>query len=261
MAFRGKVALVTGAASGMGQLSAWKLAEAGATVACLDIDEAKLATTIARNPDRLKPYVCDVSDANRVTETIRTLEKDLGPLDRVTHAAGIMPTALALDMPIESIVRLMRVNYEGSVFVTRATLPQMKARGSGDLILFGSLAGHVLVPHMAAYCASKAAINTFAEVMIHENRGSGVRIMLVCPPMTNTPLIQQAVQTSNPRTVQIGIEQNRMADPKVIVEEIEKGIERGEEILYPLAEAKVLLRLRRFLPGLLWTIMHKAENS
>ena len=52
-----------------------------------------------------------------------------------------------------------------------------------------------------------------------------------------------------------------MADPKVIVEEIEKGIERGEEILYPLAEAKVLLRLRRFLPGLLWTIMHKAENS
>jgi NAD(P)-dependent dehydrogenase (short-subunit alcohol dehydrogenase family) len=261
MAFRGKVALVTGAASGMGQISAWRLAEAGALVACLDQDDAKLPTTTARNPDRLKPYVCDVSDANRVTETVRAIERDLGPIDRVTHAAGIMPAGHVLDMPIESIIRLMRVNYEGTVYVTRATLPQMKERRSGDLILFGSLAGHVLLTHLGAYSASKSAVNTLAEVMIHENRGSGVRIMLVCPPMANTPLIQQAVNTSNPRTIQIGIEQKRMADPVVIVEEIEKGIERGEEILYPLTEAKVLLRLRRFFPGLLWTIMHKAENS
>ncbi len=261
MAFHGKVALVTGAASGMGQISAWRLAEAGAQVACLDWDEAKLPTTIAKHPDKLHPYVCDVSNADGVNEAVAAIERDLGPIDRVTHAAGIMPAGHVVDQPLEDVIRLMRVNYEGTVHVLRATLPQMKQRRSGDLIMFGSLAGHVLLTHLGAYSASKSAVNTLAEVMIHENRGSGVRIMLVCPPMTKTPLIQQAVNTSNPRTIQIGIEQNRMADPNVIVDEIEKGIERGEEILYPLAEAKVLLRLRRFFPGLLWTIMHKAENS
>lgn len=261
MAFHGRVALVTGAASGMGRISARRLAEGGARVACVDLSEAGLAETVAHRPDLMKAYAADVSDRARVEETVRRVEDELGPIDRVTHAAGIMPTAPVLDMSPDAIVRLMRVNYEGTVYVTKATLPAMKARRSGDLILFGSLAGHVLVTHFGAYCASKAAVNALAEILIHENRGSGVRIMLVCPPMTNTPLIQQAVNGSNPRSVQIGIEQKRMADPEMIVDEIEKGIERGTEILYPSTEAKVLLGLRRLSPGLMWSIIERAEAS
>jgi len=172
-----------------------------------------------------------------------------------------MPTSLLAEADPEWIKRLMRVNYDGTVNVTMATLPAMLRRGSGDLIIYGSLAGHVLAPHLGAYGATKAAVNAFTEVLIRENAGSGVRILLVCPPMTDTPLIKQATGSSNPRSIQMGIEQGRMADPKKIVDAIERAIERGETILFPDRESKILFALRRFAPKLLWRMILKAEAS
>jgi short-subunit dehydrogenase len=119
----------------------------------------------------------------------------------------------------------------------------------------------VLAPHLGAYSATKAAVNAFTEVLIRENAGSGVRILLVCPPMTNTPLIVQATESSNPRSIQVGLEQGRMADPEVVVDAVEEAIERGQTILFPGREAKVLFLLRRLAPKLLWKIILKAEAS
>jgi NAD(P)-dependent dehydrogenase (short-subunit alcohol dehydrogenase family) len=260
VAFHGRVALVTGAGSGMGQLSAWRLADAGAQVAALDLDEAGLKTTAEGRPN-LHGHACDVSDAAQVRDVVRTVESELGPIDRVTHAAAIMPTSPLVEMPAEQILRLMRVNYDGTVNVAMATLPAMLQRRSGDLILFGSVAGHVLAPHFGAYAASKAAVSVFAEILIRENAGSGVRFLLVCPPAVNTPLLKQAQQTSNPRSLQLGIEQGRMADPQFVVDAVERALEKGREILLPGREAKVLMALRRFAPRLLWRLVLKAESS
>lgn len=260
MAFHGKVALVTGAASGMGQLSAWKLADAGAAVAAVDVNEEGLARTSAGRPN-VRGYRCDLANRDEVRATVERVRGDLGAIDRVTHAAAIMPASPVLSMPIDQIERVMRVNYEGTLHVTLTTLPEMVARRSGDLILYGSLAGEVPTPHLGAYNASKAAVNRFAEVLIHENRGSGVRILLVCPPMVDTPLLKQAQQGSNPRSIQIGIEQGRLAKPDVIVALAEEAIERGDEIVFPTREATVLHALRRFAPKLLWKLIDKAEAS
>lgn len=260
MAFHGKVALVTGAGSGMGQISAWRLADVGAQVAAVDINEEGLARTAAGR-DNVHVFPCDVTDPSQVEQVVARVREQLGPIDRVTHAAAIMPASPLIDMPVEKILKLMEVNYAGTVYVTMATLPAMLERRSGDLILFGSLAGHVATPHLGAYCATKAAINTFAEVLIYENRENPVRIMLVCPPMVNTPLLKQAQETSNPRSIQQGLQQGRVADPEFIVDEIEKGIEKGVKILFPGREAKILFALRRYTPGLLWKLILKAEYS
>lgn len=260
MAFHGKLALVTGAASGMGQLSAWRLADGGATVAAVDVDEDGLARTVAGRPS-VRGYRCDLANLEEVRATVARIRAELGAIDRVTHAAAIMPTAPLLEMPIEKIERVMRVNYEGTLHITMATLPEMVASRSGDLIFYGSLAGEVPTPHLGAYNASKAAVNRFAEVLIHENRGSGVRILLVCPPMVDTPLLKQAIEGSNPRSIQIGIEQGRLAKPDVIVRLAEEALERGDEIVFPTREAAVLHALRRFAPKLLWKLIEKAEAS
>ncbi len=260
MTFHGKVALVTGAGSGMGQISAWRLADAGAQVAALDVDEQGLAKT-AEGRDNVYVYPCDVTDHRQVERVVGEVSEKLGPIDRVTHAAAIMPASPLTEMPVEQILNLMNVNYAGTVYVTMATLPAMLKRRSGDLILFGSLAGHVATPHLGAYCATKAAINTFAEVLIYENRENPVRIMLVCPPMVNTPLLKQAQETSNPRSIQQGLQQGRVADPEFIVDEIEKNIEKGVKILFPGREAKILFALRRYAPRLLWKLILKAEYS
>jgi len=81
----------------------------------------------------------------------------------------------------------------------------------------------------------------------------------VCPPMVNPPLLEQARETSNPRSIRQGLEQGRVADPAFIVDEIEKAIEKGTKILFPGREARILFALRRFAPRLLWKLILKAE--
>lgn len=251
MAFSGKVALVTGGASGMGQLSALRLAEQGAQVAIVDMNDDNLAATAAKSPN-IHPFKCDVSDWQQVKEVVAKVEEQLGPIDRLTHCAAIMPTGRILDQPADVINRVMTINYTGTVHLTKAVLPLMRERGTGQIILYGSIAGYVLAPEMGAYNASKAATNAYAEVLIHENRGSGVQLMAVHPPMVKTPLINQALETRNIRE---SLEKDRMAAPEFIVDEVEKGMDKGVEILYPGVEAKMLTWLRRFSPALLWKII------
>jgi NAD(P)-dependent dehydrogenase (short-subunit alcohol dehydrogenase family) len=260
MAFHGTVALITGGGSGMGQIWAWRLADQGAHVAIVDVNEAGMAQT-ALGRRNIRCYPGDVSDLEQVTEVVKAVDTDLGALDRVIHAAAIMPTSPVIEDDPERIKRLMRINYDGTVHVMTTTLPAMLRRNRGDFICFGSVAVHALTPHLGAYCASKAAVHALIETLIWENRGSRVRIHLACPPMVRTPLIRQAQQTSNPRSIQQGLEKNLAADPHDIVEAIERAIERGRSISFPGAMAKGLYGMRRLSPRLLWNIILRAENA
>lgn len=108
---------------------------------------------------------------------------------------------------------------------------------------------------------SKAAVNCFAEVLIEENRGSGEHIMLVCPSLVDTPLLQQAIASSNPKAIRESIVNKRFASPDFIIDKVEQGLRRRTEILLPGAEAKLLARLRRFAPGMLWKIIHWSNRD
>ncbi len=246
-----KIAVVTGGASGMGRLTALRLAARGVKVAILDMNEEALASTAAES-DNLTAYRCDVSDLKQVREVIEQVEASIGPIDQLTHCAAIMPSGSLIDMPADLITKMMSINYNGTVHLTKVVLPLMQARKHGLIVIYGSIAGYVMAPELGAYNATKAATNAFAEVLIHENRGSGVHILAVNPPMVNTPLIDQAVQTKNIRESR---EKGRLASPDFIVDEVEKAIAKGKEFLYPGAEAKILTWLRRFFPGLLWRII------
>jgi NAD(P)-dependent dehydrogenase (short-subunit alcohol dehydrogenase family) len=260
MAFRGRVALVTGGGSGMGQICAWRLADAGAEVAVVDVNVPGMAKT-THGRSNIRAFPCDVTDYECVQQVVATVEAELGPIDRVTHAAGIMPTSPVMDDDLARMKKLMDVNYYGTLHMIHAALPQMLQRRLGDFIVFGSVAAYALTPHLGAYCATKAAVNALMEILIWENKDSGVRIHLTCPPMVNTPLIQQAVETSNPRSIQQGLERNIAADPNDIVDAIEKSIEKGQPISYPSAMAKGLYGMRRLAPKLLWSIILKSENA
>ncbi len=262
MAFAGKTALVTGAASGLGRLAALRFLAAGVAVAALDRDEQNLAT-LAEAPNvrgKLRTFPCDVSDFERVRAIVDEVEATLGPIDRVVHAAGIMPGAPLLDHDPERTKQIMRVNYEGTVNVTHATLPRMLSRGRGDFIVFGSVAGEALTPKLGAYCASKAAVNAYVEVLAHENRGKGVRIHLACPPMVDTPLLQQSLGTSGPKSLHTAVERKMLAKPDQVLDAIEAAIERGQTVSHPIAMAKWLHAMRRIAPGVLWRIIEGAER-
>jgi NADP-dependent 3-hydroxy acid dehydrogenase YdfG len=255
-----QVAVVSGGASGMGRIYALRMARAGVRVAVLDHSEAGL-TELANECGDITPYPCDVTDLERVKQTVEDIEQRLGPIDRLAHCAAIMPAGTLATQAVDSIHLLMSVNYGGTVNVVTTVLPGMQARNSGEIVVFGSLGGHVPVPECGAYCASKSAVNAFTEILIEENRGSDVHIMLVCPSLVNTPLLEQATDTGNPTSVRYSIEHKRFAQPDSIIDAIENGLKKRKAILYPNAEAKILAWLRRFSPGLMWKIIHASNKT
>jgi len=256
MAFCGKVALVAGAASGMGQLSAWRLAAEGVQIAALDVNEAGLARTTQRAP-MVHAFPCDVTDADAVAAVVKEVETQLGPLDRVVNAAAIAPTGRLLDEPVEEIRRVMDINYGGLVNITKATLPGMIERRSGDLIQFGSLAGWLPSPHFGAYSATKAAVVSFSETLFHECAGSGVRFTCVCPPVVDTPMIDRVETDGRPPP---GFADVRKLPPEVVLDAIEAALDDGRFLVFPGRGTPTLWRMRRVAPGLLWKQIARAQR-
>lgn len=257
MAFYGKVALVTGGASGMGRVAALRLANQGAKVAIVDVNDKTLSKT-SEESINIIPFKCDVSDLAQVEKMIVEVEASLGPIDRVTHCAAIMPGQTLKDMPAADITKMMAINYGGTVNMVKTVMPLMEQRGVGDIIMFGSMAGDVLTHNLGAYCASKSATNTFAEVLVHENKQTPLRILLVCPPMVNTPLVDQAV-AHGPGSIQGARETGRMASPESIVDAVEKALEKGKWVVRP-GEAGFMVLWRRLFPRLLWRVMAAANK-
>ncbi|TDH48361.1 SDR family oxidoreductase [Mycobacterium eburneum] len=254
MTFRGRVALVTGGGSGMGQLAALRLAGYGADVAIADVNETGMKETVRRGGDRITAYPCDVTDPEVVEDVVGRIEAGHGPIDRLVHAAGIMPAGNILDTPTEKLLAPTRINYFGTVHVTKAVLPAMVSRNRGDVVLFGSITGYAMSTNFAAYCASKAAVNTFAEVLIHENRHTKLRMVLACPSAVQTPLLDQAM-SGGPKAFVDTVVAGRAADPDVILDRIEKALERGTKVLVP-GEARPTWMLRRLSPSLMWRLVH-----
>jgi len=249
----GSIALVTGAGSGMGRLATRQLAEAGARIAALDVNEAGLTETARDLPD-VHPYPLDVTDEQGVAEVVRRIEGELGPVDRVMNAAAIMPTGLIADQDARLVNRIMEINYCGTVNVTMATLPGMLARGRGDLINFASIAGWLPAMHFGAYNASKFAVVAFTEVLYHENRNRGVRFACVCPPPVATPLLDQA--KSQPKV----LEGLPPIPPEKVLAAIERGLDRGRLMIYPDSTSAITQRLRRFFPNMMWRGAHRTEG-
>jgi NAD(P)-dependent dehydrogenase (short-subunit alcohol dehydrogenase family) len=255
MAFAGKVVLVTGGASGMGRLAAQRMADAGAQVAAVDVNEPGLLET-ARDRDAIRTWTLDVTDTQAVEDTVRAVEAGLGPIDRVYNAAAIMPTSLLLDQDTRDILRIMDVDYAGVVNVCKATLPGMLERGRGDMINFASIAGWSPTLHFGAYNAAKFAVVAFSEVLYHENRNRGVRFTIVCPPPVATPLLDQA--KSEPKILkEKGLEP---IPPEAVLDAIERDLERGRLFCFPNRRTHAAQVLRRFFPNLVWAGVHRIEG-
>ncbi len=253
MSFQGQVVFVTGGGSGMGRLAAQRMAEAGARVAAVDVDEAGLAET-ARGHESIETWRLDVTDGQAVLDTVKTVEDRLGPIDRVYNAAAIMPTGLLMEQDTETILRIMEVDYNGVVHVAKAILPGMLERGRGDLINFASIAGWGPTMHFGAYNAAKFAVVAFSEVLYHENLGKGVRIIAVCPPPVDTPLLAQA--TSKPKVLEMG----KPITPAAVLDAVERDLDKGKPFCFPNTQTKIAQVMRRWMPGLVWSWVHRVEG-
>ena len=129
--------------------------------------------------------------ARAVEAVVARVTDEVGAPERLVNAAAIAPTGPLLSQPMDEVRRLVEVNYLGLVAMTKAVVPAMVSRGRGQVVQFASLAGWLPAPHFGAYAATKFAVVAFTETLAHEVAGTGVRVLCVCPPIVETPLLDQ----------------------------------------------------------------------
>lgn len=222
--FTGKVALVTGAASGMGAATAREFSAAGAQVVIVDRN-AELATQVANEINAGGPVIGDVSDSTFCNQAVATAIERHGRLDVMVNAAGIIVRADALNTSDEQWQRLMDINVNGVFYMCRAALAQMKKQGSGAIVNFGSIWGGVGAAGVTAYCASKGAVHQMTRAMAMDHAKDNIRINAICPGEVNTPMLSS--ERSGPVTPEImqqladSVPTGRLAEPveiaKVVV--------------------------------------------
>ncbi len=255
MATSDEAILITGGGSGMGQLAARNFAEAGYQVAAVDVNEKGLLET-AENHQNIRTFNADVTSYDAIANVVDETETKLGPIRQVYNAAAIMPLGKVIDQDVDVFHKVMDINYNGVVNVTKATLPKLLERNEGELINFASIAGWLPTVYMAAYDASKFAVVAFTEVLYHEHRDSKVKIRCVCPPPVKTPLLNQARDTVWPKV----FDQGEHIEAQDVLDAIETSLTADELFVFPGKQTKLVWRLRRWLPDRLWKNVHKAEG-
>lgn len=188
MDFTGKVALVTGAASGMGAATAREFSAAGAKVLIVDRN-AELAVQVSSEISADSPLVGDISDSEFCNEAVATAVKRYGRLDILVNAAGIIVRADGPGTTDEQWQRIMDVNVNGVFYMSRAAVDVMKGQGAGTIVNFGSIWGEVGAAGVMAYCASKGAVHQITRAMALDHVKEGIRINAVCPGEVNTPML------------------------------------------------------------------------
>jgi NAD(P)-dependent dehydrogenase (short-subunit alcohol dehydrogenase family) len=188
--FTDKVAVVTGAGSGLGHATAVRLASEGAAVACLDMNlEAAQATAdeIGKAGHTARAYRVDVSDPTSVKSAVAAAAKDLGRPALLVNCAGIGKFAHSHEMPYEDWARIIAVNLTGTFLMSQAVLPHL-LEGGGNIVNIASNAALMGQPYSAAYCASKGGVVQLTKALADEYLHRGVRVNVVAPGGINTPL-------------------------------------------------------------------------
>ncbi len=252
----GKTVYITGAGSGMGLLAGKMLAGIGANIVTLDRrpNDAALREieSARRSPEqRVARYKVDVSDREMVIRTVGTAIAEAAAPDVLINMAGIGATAEFVDMGFETFDRVIKINLYGTRNIVEAVLPSMLARGSGKIVLVGSMGGIIPVYGYTAYGSSKFAVVGLAQCLRYELKPRGISVACFCPGEVETPGLATERKTQHPASAA----QKKIGGTMPVeaaVRGLVKGIEHDEAMIIPGWKVKFTYWMHRITPDRLW---------
>jgi NAD(P)-dependent dehydrogenase (short-subunit alcohol dehydrogenase family) len=193
-----KVAMVTGGSSGIGRAAALRLAQAGASLAILDINQSGGRTTvqeIEKIGAEARFYSCDVSSDSDCQKTVELVHQEFGRLDILLNNAGIIWRKAIVETSEDEWDALLDVNLKGVFLLSRRVIPEMVKSGGGSIINTGSGWGLEGGDKAAAYCAAKGGVVNLTRAMAIDYGKDGIRVNCVCPGDIDTEMLnEEAVQ-------------------------------------------------------------------
>lgn len=191
---KGKVALITGGGRGIGRATAIALAKEGVHVGLVgrtleNLENVK--SELAEYDVKVSVQTANVADLNEITTAVEAIRSDLGPIDILLNNAGISKFGKFMELTPEEWTNIVNVNVNGVYYTTRAVLPEMIERQSGDIINISSTAGQKGGPVTSAYSASKAAVIGLSESLMMEVRKENIRVATLTPSTVATDMAKE----------------------------------------------------------------------
>ncbi|MDD2546641.1 MAG: SDR family NAD(P)-dependent oxidoreductase [Burkholderiaceae bacterium] len=251
--FADQIALVTGAASGIGRALAWALARRGAEVVLADLHaEAAeaVAAAIRQAGGRAQAHALDVRDTAAVAAFVAGIAADKGRLDYLFNNAGIAVLGEWRDFAASDWQRILAVNLDGVMAGTAAAYAVMLRQGSGHIVNTASLAGLVPSPGLVAYAASKHAVVGLSTSLRAEAAQYGIRVSVVCPGFIDTPLFDSPALGLPPNNRFKARAQRIALAPEACAERVLAGVARNRAVIPVTDHAWLAWGLVRWAPGL-----------
>ncbi len=256
--FKDKVAVITGASSGIGQAIAIEFAKQGTHVVITARNKERLAATEkACNKHNIQTLVVetDVSQQEACYNLIEQAYETFGKIDFLVNNAGISMRANFAEMDLSVIEQVMGVNFWGSVYCTRYAMPYL-LESHGWVIGISSVAGYRGLPGRTGYSASKYAMNGFLEALRTENLNTGLKVLTLCPGFTASNIRNTALTASGKTQSETPREESSMMQPEEVAQYMMKAIQKNKKQLVLTRQGKLTVLLNRFFNGLMDRIVH-----
>jgi NAD(P)-dependent dehydrogenase (short-subunit alcohol dehydrogenase family) len=232
-----KVALIVGAANGIGRATSLAFAAAGARVACADIEEPGAKTTAAeieKSGGQALPVHLDVTDGASCRAAVAATVQRFGGLDVLLYgAADSDKAATVLEMDEAAWERVIRINLTGAFLMAKAAIPAMVTRGGGSVIIIASQLGRVASPGRAAYCATKGALVQLAKVLATDHASQGIRANTISPGAVETRRMLRRHKDMD--------EARRVMGPKHLLNRLARPDEIARAALYLASDASAFM--------------------
>jgi NAD(P)-dependent dehydrogenase (short-subunit alcohol dehydrogenase family) len=257
--FNGKRALVTGAASGLGRCLAADLAERGADVVIIDVNEEGLHETAAMVEAKGRRCLArrvDVSDYAAMRAMAEEVVSDWGGVDILVNNAGVGVGGELKDVPIEDFEWIVGINLMGEVYGTKLFLPGMIERGAGHIVNVASLSGLVVLPLHLPYTTTKFALAGFSEALWIELKRRGIGVTMVCPGAIRTNIMDSTrTHEGEGSSMQFahkwqGVLQKTGKEPEEVSRIALRAVEHDRFMALTGPEAYLLYYMKRLAPGL-----------
>lgn len=250
---KGKVALVTGAASGIGRACAIEMARQGMDLVMVDLNGERLAEAAReaeRFGDRVLSITADLSKKSEVNRVARDAVMEMGQVDLLYNNAGVALAGRVQEMKLADWEWVTDINYWGPIRLTHALLPHMIERRTGHIVTTASVAGLLGWPGLTPYSATKFAMVGFSEALRGELDRYGIEVSVVCPGLIRTNIIEMAeCRGLNKGRLYDSVKYKGLSAEKaarVIVD----GIRKGQGYILVAPEAKPLWAIKRLSPAL-----------